>query len=201
MHAPERLSRRYYQYGGVLYCNDISCVGVCTPLAVMSDYVSCDARGNETVEYRECFDRVIWKKIAYGITFINYYHCHAVCSGCICTIVWTDVVALLNHWSRGSQSVSHYWVCTWGNTWYNDRLAHICFSKMGHNYFKYWRVLCFAPVHYLKQCKICVNWIIRNKFQWNLKYNASFKKTWKRRWQNIGHFVSASMCHKIRKSV
>ena len=53
------------------------------------------------------------------------------------------------------------------------------------------------PSHYLNQCCNIVNWIIRNKFQWNL--NRKFihfhprKRIWKCRLKNGGHFVLASI--------
>ena len=41
-----------------------------------------------------------------------------------------------------------------------------------HHWFKQWLVVWSAPSHYLNQSWNIVNWILRNKLQWNLNRNS-----------------------------
>ena len=45
----------------------------------------------------------------------------------------------------------------------------ICVSnKLGHQWFRIWLVTYSVPNHHLNQCCFIANWMIDNKFQWNL---------------------------------
>ena len=46
-------------------------------------------------------------------------------------------------------------------------VPHICVSELGQRWFRQWLVACSAPSHYLDQCWVIVNCILRNKPQWN----------------------------------
>ena len=50
-------------------------------------------------------------------------------------------------------------------------VLHICVSKAGQHWFRYWLVAYSAPSHYLNQCWVFVNWTLRNKLQWNFNQN------------------------------
>ena len=73
-------------------------------------------------------------------------------------------------------------------------VPHMCVSESGQHWFRKWLVAYSAPSHYLNQCRIIVNWTLRNKFQWNCNRNTnktfrSIKYIWKYRLRNGGHFV------------
>ena len=57
-----------------------------------------------------------------------------------------------------------------------NQVAHICVSKLDHHWFRWWLVAWSAPSHYLKQWWYIVNWIPRNKLQWN--FNRSIDRQW-----------------------
>ena len=66
-----------------------------------------------------------------------------------------------------SKEYGHLYPLThWG------RVTHICVSKLGHHWFRQWLVAWPAPSHYLNQCWNIINWILGNKFQWNLNRNS-----------------------------
>ena len=44
-------------------------------------------------------------------------------------------------------------------------VLHICVSKLGKHWFRQWVAACSAPSHYLKQCRLLVNWTLGNKRQ------------------------------------
>ena len=44
-------------------------------------------------------------------------------------------------------------------------VTHKCDSKLGQNCFRQWLIACSAPIHYLYQYWIIVNWTIRNKLR------------------------------------
>ena len=46
-------------------------------------------------------------------------------------------------------------------------MPHICVSELGQHWFRWWLVAWSAPSHYLNQCWVTVDWVLRNKFQWN----------------------------------
>ena len=52
------------------------------------------------------------------------------------------------------------------------RVAHICFSRLDHRWFRLWLVAWSAPSHYLNQSLNIVNWTLRNKRQWNFNRNS-----------------------------
>ena len=51
------------------------------------------------------------------------------------------------------------------------RVTHICISKVGHHWFRWWLVPWTAPSHYLNHCRNIVNWTPENKLEWNLNRN------------------------------
>ena len=51
-------------------------------------------------------------------------------------------------------------------------VSHICISESGQHWLRYWLVVYSAPSHYLNQCWVIVNWILRNKLQWNFNQNT-----------------------------
>ena len=54
-------------------------------------------------------------------------------------------------------------------------MTHICVSKLGHHWFRYWFVAWTAPSHYQNQCWNIVNWTLINKLQWNFnRYSSIF---------------------------
>ena len=53
-------------------------------------------------------------------------------------------------------------------------VPHICASKLGQHWFRGWLAAYSAPSHYLNQCRLIVNWILRNKLQGNLNQNTKF---------------------------
>ena len=55
------------------------------------------------------------------------------------------------------------------------RMTHICVSKLGHHWLRYWLVAWTAPSHYLNQCCNIVDKTLRNKLQWNFnRYSSIF---------------------------
>ena len=50
-------------------------------------------------------------------------------------------------------------------------VCHIYVSELDQQWLRLWLVACSAPSHYLNQCCLVVNWIARNKFQWNVNRN------------------------------
>ena len=51
-------------------------------------------------------------------------------------------------------------------------VPYICVSESVQHCFRKWLVAYSAPSHYLNQCRVIINWIIRNKFQWNFNQNT-----------------------------
>ena len=67
-------------------------------------------------------------------------------------------------------------------------IPHICVSESVQHWFRSWLVAYSAPSYYLNQCWVIVNWAVRNKLQWHLKFYDfhSRKCIWKCRlpeWQ------------------
>ena len=52
-------------------------------------------------------------------------------------------------------------------------MPHICVCEWGQHWFIWWLVDYPAPSHCLNQCRIIVNWILRNKLQWNCNQNKT----------------------------
>ena len=53
------------------------------------------------------------------------------------------------------------------------------------------------PSHYLNQCWLILNYTLENIFRLHLSQNTwLFSEIWKRRLQEVGNFVSVSMCWK-----
>ena len=50
--------------------------------------------------------------------------------------------------------------------------VYICVTKLTHHSFRQWFFACSAPNHYLEQCRIIVDWTIRNKFHSHLNQNT-----------------------------
>ena len=51
-------------------------------------------------------------------------------------------------------------------------VQHICVSKSGQRWFRWWLVAYSAPSNYLNQCCFIVNWTLRSKLQWNSNQNT-----------------------------
>ena len=51
-------------------------------------------------------------------------------------------------------------------------MLHICVNGSGQHWFRKWCFAYSAPGHYPNQCWLIVNWVPRNKFQWNLNWNS-----------------------------
>ena len=93
-------------------------------------------------------------------------------------------------------------------------MPHICVSRSGEHWFRYWLVAYSAPSHYQNQCYQCwftANWTLRNKFQWNFSQrttcfiheNASENIVCETvailsrgRWVNFNIFVTNTNLHK-----
>ena len=72
-----------------------------------------------------------------------------------------------------------YWNDTRIELIYTGLLTHVCVTDLWVTVDAYWLVPCSAPSHYLNQCGLTVNWILRNKFfvKFGLKYKQlSFQK-------------------------
>ena len=53
------------------------------------------------------------------------------------------------------------------------QVMHICIGKLtNHHWFRKWLVAWSVPSHYQNQCWNIDNWNLRNKLQWNLKWNS-----------------------------
>ena len=48
----------------------------------------------------------------------------------------------------------------------------ICASELGHYWFRWRRVACSMPSHYMNQYWLIINWIHRNKLQWHSNQNT-----------------------------
>ena len=44
---------------------------------------------------------------------------------------------------------------------------HLYVNELGHHWSRLWLVACSAPTYYLNQCWLIVNYLLRNKLQWN----------------------------------
>ena len=57
-------------------------------------------------------------------------------------------------------------------------VRHTSVSKIIHCWFRWWLVTFSTPSHYLNQCWVSVNWILRNVCQWNI--NKKTKLSWRK---------------------
>ena len=92
--------------------------------------------------------------------------------------------------------VAPWWIDyqVWDMSTHLPLAPHICFSKLGQDWFRLRFVTCSVPNHYLNQHWLLVNWTIRNKFQWNLNQlrNKTFHSRiciWKYILRNCDNFV------------
>ena len=51
-------------------------------------------------------------------------------------------------------------------------VPHICISESGQHWFIWWLVAYSTTSHYLNQCWVIINWILRNKLHWNVNQNS-----------------------------
>ena len=56
-------------------------------------------------------------------------------------------------------------------------MPNICVSGSGQHWFRQWLVTYSAPSHYLNQCWVIINWILRNKLQRNFNQSMKFSFT------------------------
>ena len=76
-------------------------------------------------------------------------------------------------------------------------VPHLCVSESGEYWFRQWLVAYSVPSHYLRQCRVIVNWILMNKLQrkFNKKYTTFHSRKYIRnyRLRNGGLFVQGEM--------
>ena len=72
------------------------------------------------------------------------------------------------HWRK------YIWKCHLGNVGHFSRPQSVNSSWSGGIIWCHWTVSALVTNHYLNQCWIIVNRILRNKFQWNLNKKADF---------------------------
>ena len=56
---------------------------------------------------------------------------------------------------------------------YLSLVPYMCVGELGQHWLRWWLVACSAPIHYLNQWWLVVNWTTRNKFPWNLRQNSN----------------------------
>ena len=52
-------------------------------------------------------------------------------------------------------------------------MPYICVWELGQHWFGWWLLACSAPIHYLNQSWLTINWTLRNKLQWNYNRNSN----------------------------
>ena len=67
---------------------------------------------------------------------------------------------MLNPWH------AEYILTHWG------RVTHICFSKFGHYWLRWWHVAWSVPSHYPNHCWNIIDLNLRNKLHWKPKWNS-----------------------------
>ena len=52
-------------------------------------------------------------------------------------------------------------------------VPYICIGELGQHWLGWWLLACSAPIHYMDQCWLTINWTLGNNLQWNCYRNSN----------------------------